>query len=165
MSDDIDSIPDFARIVVQKRYIFLLPYFREGIYIYDKLWEKIHIIRGENKILKEKKFDLIYWEYYVRNNRICFLPLRDDCVEIDLDTLVYDKKKLSYPAIWSDEERIKKCVFSHLSKDNLTLEEIDVCDLNVFLEYMQSVRNKEKSLNGCIGEKIWDIMRHLNFPL
>ncbi len=38
------SLLDFARIVFQKRYLFLLPYYRKEIYVYDKQNEKTHII-------------------------------------------------------------------------------------------------------------------------
>jgi len=152
-----DFIPDFARIVVQKRYLFLLPYYRKGIYVYDKQQKEVHIISDKCLELQQssKEYFLSYWEYYVRNNKICFLPYLDEYIEINLDTLVYKKRELLYPGIWSDEEKIQKCIWSHIYEQNCTIGETDECDLNIFLKYLQFKLNKKKiSNNESIGKNI-----------
>lgn len=156
----INSIPSFARIVVQKRYLFFIPFYRKGIYVYDKLEKKIHIILEENLNLEEnKEYYLRYWEYCVKDNQICFLPFRDKYMEVDLDTLTYKKKELFYPDIWSDEEKIYRYVGSHISEQSSVICEADECSLRIFLKYIQYKANiKNFSKSEYIGEKLWKIL-------
>ncbi len=130
-----DLIPNFSRIVVQKRYLFLLPCYRRGIYVYDKLEGNTHIIPEESTVLeKEKEIHLRYWGSYVWNNQIYFLPFWDKCLEIDLDTLMYKKWELDYPDIWSDKEKIEGIIWSHVYENESTIRETDGCGQEVFLK-------------------------------
>lgn len=156
-------LPDFARIVADKRYLFLLPYYRNGIYVYDKLEKKTHIIPKEILDIRRKKnkeFYLRYWEYCVKENQICFLPYHNSYVEIDLDTLACHKKELCYPTMWSDEEKIKKHIQSHISEEDFTLREIDVCGLEVYLEYTKHLINKKiLRENVCASKIAWNMLK------
>ncbi len=154
-----DLLPYFARIIAQKRYLFILPCYREGIYIYDKLEKITHIILEAPLVLKEKGkgSHLRYWEYCIRDGQICFLPYQDDYIEIDLYTIAYHKRKLFYPAIWSDEEKIIKCIQSHASGKGSIVKEIEICDLKIFLKYMRLKTDIVKvSKSRYIGKKVWD---------
>ena len=160
--DAAESLPCFARIVVQKKYLFLLPYYHKGIYIYDKQEGKIQIIPQENKSLekKHKEVYLRYWEYCVRDNQICFLPYRDKYIEIDLDTLAYKEKGLSYPDVWSDEDKVWRNIWSHVSGQDSAIREADGCELNVFSEYIQQeIDAKGFAMYGCVGNRIWDMVK------
>lgn len=161
MKNTENSLPDFARIVAQKRYLFLLPCYRKGIYVYDKRVGNIRIIPEESTPLEqEKEIHLRYWGSYVRNHRICFLPFRDQCLEIDLDTLVYKKQKLVYPAIWSEEEKIERIIRSHVYECDSVIREADGCDQEIFLKYIQYKANKEEfSSAGHAGRKTWDMLK------
>lgn len=160
--EDADSLPSFARIVVQKRYLFLLPYYRKGIYVYDKQEQKAQIISEESTSLekKDKEVYLRYWEYIARDNQICFLPYRDDYIEIDLDTLVYRKRKLSYPGIWSEEEKAWKNIWSHVSERDSVIRETDGCDLNVFLNYKHETSIRDLPMHGYVGNRVWDMAKN-----
>lgn len=163
VEDTSDLLPDFARIVVQKRYLFLLPYYREGIYVYDKQEKKTQIIMGENTLSgkKEKEVYLRYWEYCVRENQICFLPYRDSYVEMDLDTLAHRKKELSYPIVWSDEEKAWRNIRSHVSTQDSIIREMDRCNLNVFIEYTQhGTDSKNYLMHRYVGNKVWNIAKN-----
>ncbi len=158
-----DSLPDFARIVVQKRYLFLLPCYRKGIYVYDKLEGKTHIIVEKHPVLekKDKEIYLRYWEYYVKGSQICFLPFKDNYMEIDLDTLAYKEKELSYPNIWSNKEKIRRIICSQASEGDSIIRETDGCGLEIFLEYVQDKENRKKFLkNRYASEKIWGILKN-----
>lgn len=157
----VNPIPNFAKIIVQKKYLFLLPCYRKGIYVYDKLKEKIYIIPEENLDLegKSKENYLKYWNYCVIDNQICFLPYLDKYIEIDLDTLTYQEKELLYPSRWSDEEKIQRCIWSNISEDNYTIRGASGCELEIFLNYIQYKRNIEgfsKVENK--GRKIWNAL-------
>lgn len=161
IENSTDSLPDFARIVAQKRYLFLLPYYQKGIYVYNKQNGKTYIIPKENLVLEEKDTNvpLRYWEYFVKDNQICFLPFRDSYIEIDLDNLVYKKRELFYPTMWSKEEKIMHCIWSHASIEDFILREMDVCNLDTFLKYIQYTVNKKYFLkNGCVSKMIWDMI-------
>lgn len=163
IKNSTELLPNFGRIVAKNRYIFLLPYYRNGIYVYDKFEKKTYIISEENLDVEKKYKEcyLRYWEYYVRENRICFLPYHDSCyIEIDLDTLVYEKKELFYPIEWSDKEKIRKNIDAHISKKDFILREIDVCDLEVFLKYTKYIVNQKKiSKNICAVKSIWSKLK------
>lgn len=156
-----DSLPAFARIVVQKRVLFLLPCYRKGIYVYDKLEGNTHIIPKQSTILeKEKEIHLRYWEFYVWNHQICFLPFRDQCLEINLDTLVYRKQELDYPSVWSAEEKTEKIILSHVSESDTVIRETDGCDQEIFLKYIRDKADKEElSSAGYAGKKIWNMLK------
>ena len=156
-----DSIPDFARIVVQKRYLFLLPYYREGIYVYDKQEGKTQIIPEKSTYLeKNKEVYLRYWEYCVIDNRICFLPYREKYIEIDLDTLAYRIKELFYPDIWSEKEKAWRNIRSHISETDTVIKETDECGLNVFLKYAQYEKNtKSILLHKNVCDRVWDMVK------
>lgn len=158
-----DSLPNFARIIVQERYLFLLPCYQKGIYVYDKLERKTYIIMKENADLdkRDNEIYLRYWEYYVKNNRICFLPFGDKCIEIDLDTLAYKKKKLSYPDIWSDKERIEKIIWSQVSEEDSLIREINKCNLKIILKYLQfKINTNDFSKHGHAGQKVWNMLKN-----
>lgn len=159
--EDADSFPNFARIVVQKRYLFLLPYYRKGIYVYDKQEQKAQILSEESTSLEkeDKEVYLRYWEYIVRDNQICFLPYRDDYIEIDLDTLAYKKRKLSYPGIWSEEEKAWKKIWSHVSERDSVIRETDGCGLNVFLNYKHEASVRDLTMHGYMGNRVWDMAK------
>lgn len=160
VKDNIDSRLRFARIVVQKRYLFLLPCYRKGIYVYDKFEEKTHIIPEESLIShkKDKDIYLRYWEYCIADNQICFLPYLDQYIEINLDTLLYKNIELYYPKIWSKKERVWRIIRSHVSECDLTIGETDGCGVETFLSYIQNETDtKEFKRNGYVGKKIWDI--------
>lgn len=156
-----DSLPGFARIVVQKRYLFLLPYYRKGIYVYDKQKGTTQVIpEGSSALEENREINLRYWEYYVQDNRICFLPFQDQYLEVDLDTLMYKERELDYPATWSDEEKIEKIIWSHVYEDDLVIREVNECDQGIFLKYIQYKANKEEfSSAGHAGRRIWDMLK------
>lgn len=156
-----DSLPAFARIVVQKRFIFLLPRYRKGIYVYDKLEGNTRIIpEGNTALEKEEEIHLRYWGSYVRNYQICFLPFRDQCLEIDLDTLAYKKRELDYLAIWSDEEITERIIWSHISESDSVIRETDGCNQEIFLKYIRNKANKENFLSaGYAGRRIWNMLK------
>ena len=161
-----DFLPDFSRIVAQKRYLFLLPFYRKGIYVYDKLERNTCIIPEESTISEKKKeIDLRYWGYYVWDNRIYFLPFRDKCLEINLDTLVYKERQLDYPAIWSEEEKIEGIIWSHVYEGDSVIRETDGCNLAVFLKYIRYKANKgEISSVGHEERRIWDMLKDRKKP-
>lgn len=163
VENTVDSILNFARIVVQKRYLFLLPTYHKGIYIYDKQRRKTYIIPDKELSLEEneKKIYLRYWEYCVWDSKICFLPFQDEYIEIDLDTLACKQKKLIYPSTWSEGERIENCIYSHVSEQNIVIEKKDECDFDIFLKYIQYKKNKNIfSKMKDVGNRIWS---RLNF--
>ncbi|MCI8505905.1 MAG: hypothetical protein HFI67_06925 [Lachnospiraceae bacterium] len=158
-----DSLPAFARIVVQRRYLFLLPYYRKGIYVCHKQNGTTQVIPKEssNSRKKNKEIYLRYWEYCVKGNQICFLPFRDSYIEIDLNTLAYRKRELFYPNSWSDEEKIWRIIWSHVSERDSIIREKDECNLKHFSEYLQHKTNKDDfSKSDHTGEKIWDAMKN-----
>lgn len=158
-----DSLPCFARIVVQKKYLFLLPYFQKGIYVYDKQERKIQVIPEENMSLEKKGkiAHLRYWEYFVRDNKIHFLPYRDDYIEIDLDTSAFKEKKIRYPAIWTDEEKAWRNIGSHVSEQESVIRETDECNQNVFLKYIQhKTIIKNFSMHGYVGDMVWNVAKN-----
>lgn len=160
--DVINPLPDFARIIVQKRYLFLLPYYRKGIYVYDKWNGEMHIIPEEGVVLakKNKEIYLRYWEYCIRGNLICFLPFRDKYIEIDLDTLAYEIRELSYPDLWSDEEKIWRVFLSQISERDLLVGESEECGLKILLKYMQQkINEKAISVNDSTGKMVWDMLK------
>lgn len=160
---DGDSLPDLARIVVQKRYLFLLPYYRKGIYIYDRLKRKTRVIPEINSVSEEedKKIPLRYWEYYVMDNRICFLPFQDSYIEIDLETLEYKSKEISYPKIWSKQEKIRRKIRSHVSEQDSVIKETFGCDLNTFLEYIRcKTETKDFPESEYTNKKVWDMLNN-----
>lgn len=162
VENTVDSLPNYARIIAQKRYLFLLPYYQKGIYAYDKLTAKTHIIPRENTTLEktEKQIHLRYWEYYIRNNQICFLPYCDNYIEIDLSTLAYRKKKFSNLHMWSYKERIQRCIWSHISKKDSLIRETDECKIDIFMEYIQyKTYMTNFSESKIIGEKIWNMVK------
>lgn len=162
IENDADLLFNFARVIVQKRYLFLLPYYRKGIYVYDKQDGKTQIIPEESTSLErnDKEVYLRYWEYCVRDNQICFLPYRDNYIEIDLDTLVYRKKDLSYPLTGSDEENVWKNIWCQVSAQN-SISETDEYTPNVLSRYIQNRTNtKCFSLGGYVGNRVWDMVKN-----
>lgn len=165
VGDSTDALPVFSRIIVQKRYLFLLPYYRKGIYVYDKLERKTHIIPNEITGLegKGKGSHVWYWEYYIKDNQICFLPFRDSCIEIDMNSLSYKKKVFFYPAVWSEEEKIRKCIRGHVSQEDSVIRETYECDLEILTKYIQhESKGEDFSKNICMGKKIWDLLTTFN---
>lgn len=153
-----DSIPNFIRIVVHKRYLFLLPCYRRGIYVYDKLGKETYIIPKEYMFANEEdeEFGIRYWEYCIKNNKICFLPFQGEYIEIDLDNLASCERNLSYPIIWSDGEKIRKCIWSHITEEDLLIRETDECDLMTFLKYLRYVDDMEYLLKvKNMGRELW----------
>lgn len=155
----LDTLPDFARIIVQKRYLFLLPCYQKGIYVYDKLEQKMNIIAEEN-LCEDKAVYLRYWEYYIRNNQICFLPFGDKCVEIDLNNLRYEKKELFYPNTWSDKEKIWRSSWSKFSEQNSIIGEAEGYDMEILLKYLQYKKKKDFSEYGYIGNEVWKKLKN-----
>lgn len=160
--DDKSVLPNFARIVAQKRYLFLFPFYRKGIYVYDKWKEIMHIISEENSVLEkeDKQISLRYWEYYIRDNCICFLPFRENYVEIDLNTLAYKEEKILYPNIWSNEEKIRNCIWNHIYAKDIFIRESDECGMKTFLEYIYyEINTKRLSKNSYISKSVWNIVK------
>lgn len=159
VSDIGNLIPNFAKIVVQKRFIFLLPCYQKGIYVYDKLKTKTIVIPKESLTLEEKDKEtyLRYWEYCVKDNRICFLPYLDRYIEIDLDTLAYKVKELSYPNMLQDMEKVWKCIWNHVGKCDSILIETDDCNMEFFLKSIYyGINGEDFQKNIQRGNKIWD---------
>lgn len=164
LEDAADLLPDFARIVVQKRYMFLLPCYRRGIYVYDKLSEKTYIVPEQSIDSEEKDQEIYlrYWEYCIRNNQILFLPYMDQCIVINLDSLVYEQKEIFYPDIWPERENIRECVENRVSEYGFVAREMEDCSLKFFLEFLRFRTNKEVFLKTkYVGEKVWEVCKNL----
>lgn len=163
IGDVSDSIPSFVRIAVQKEYLFLIPCYRKGIYVYNKREKKIYVIPEEIVFSgkEENEIHLRYWEYYVRDNQLCFVPYRDYYIEIDLDTLAYRKKEIMYPAMWSEEEQIQYIIWEYTSEQDFFIREEGICGLKTFLKYIQQCKtDKEDSQkNENTGKMIWNILK------
>lgn len=162
VEDVTDPFPDFARIIVHQRYLFILPYCQKRIYIYDKLYGTTRIISHKNLVSekKDKDINLQYWEYYIKDNRICFLPFGDEYMEIDLGTFEYKERKLTYPNIWSEKEKIRRIIWSHVSERDSIIREADGCGTNIFLEYVQYNADKENFIKRtCVSKKVWNVLK------
>ncbi len=160
-------LPGFARIIGQKRYLFLIPCYQKGIYIYDKLGGNTYIVPEEATALeKEEEIYLRYWGAYVRNNRIGFLPFHDQYLEIEMDTLAYQKQELAYPDMWSDEEKVERIIWSHVYEGDSVIKEMNECKLEIFLRHIRYRVNREKfTIVGYAGGEIWNILKNRKKPI
>lgn len=158
MDGSEDSIPNFIRIIVQKKYLFFFPCYESGIYVYEKSKKNIQILANEDLNLKKKSenHNVKYWAYYIKDNQLNILPLLDKFIEVDLDTLKYKKKDLLYPTLWPDKENMWKSIWNHVFGTNRLLVEVDSYALESFFDYiLYKLNNLDVSKVEYIGEKIW----------
>ena len=152
------STSEFVKIIVQKNFVFLLPYHFCGIFVYDKLKHQLTRIAENNLVLSEtyRTRNIRYWGYYIENNYICFLPLQNKFLQIDLNTLTCEQKDIFYPEKWQEKKRMFQCIWNHVSENNGYLMEKDQYSQSLFLSYIQDKNNKRKSKwNIDLGKKIW----------
>lgn len=153
------SASDFAKIIVQKNYIFLLPYNQCGIYVYNRAEKRFIKVPEENYALPDKfqTRNMSYWGYYIDNNKICFLPMQYKYLQIDLDNLHYEQKELYYPCEWKENSEAFYCIWNHAIVMNDYMLETDINSQKSFLKYIQNKDYKEKKKMDtiCYGERLW----------
>lgn len=162
LEDTKNFRPDFVRIVVQKNYLFLMPAYRKGIYIYDKREGKTRIIPEETPVSggNDKKFYLRYWEYYAEEERICFLPFEDQYIEICLDNLAYKTENIAYPDEWSEEEKAWRTVQGYIAKRLPIIKDAEGCDLKDFLSCVQyKAATKDFLQSRLTGRTVWNFLK------
>lgn len=90
----------FARIVAEENYVFLLPFSGQKIYVYKKKEKKITMIEVEKKLNGRYpiyRFATAYWACYAEKDEICFMPLKNRFLRINLQTLAWEQKNLFLP--------------------------------------------------------------------
>lgn len=152
---------EFIRIVVQEKYLFLLSYQRQGIYVYDKIKKGIVIIGDKNCLLPEtyRTNSVGYWGYYILDNNICFLPWQYKGLEVNLDTLEYKYRDMPYPASWTDKEYKYRYYWNLFFNQDFLFMETDKKSFDTFSEY---IINDEAGMLiesiGNTGKKIWSVI-------
>ncbi len=153
------SASEIALIVVQKNYVFLLPYHQHTIFVYDKSKRKMIKIAEEGYTLPVtlKTKSMVYWAYYIENNKICFLPFQNKFLQVDLDRLSYEQKDLCYPQEIKRDNENFYYIWNHVLEFNDYMIEIDKYSPKSFFDYIQneSYADKMKTTANCYGEKIW----------
>lgn len=153
------SASEFSAIIVQKNYVFLLPHQRCGIYVYDKMKKKMIKIAEETHSLPEtfKTKQIRYWGYYIDDNKICFLPLQNKLLQVDLDKLIYEEKNIYYPEDWEENSGAFYCIWNHSIVSEEHMIEIDKYSQKAFFKYCENEANekKENTTVTIYGENIW----------
>lgn len=155
------SASEFVRIIVQKRYIFLLPWRYQGIWVCEKSKKQVHIIGEKNATLSEtyKTQNFRYYGYYLEKNKICFLPWQNKYMCVDLDSLVYEQRDISYPTAWTEEEYEYGYNWNLSLKYDSCFQEKEKCAFKIFLEFIKEKEDELSSNNiKSFGEKLWKVL-------
>ena len=94
----------FAKIIVKNKYIYLLPFNKNGIWLFDMKGKLIKII-GEEIIdfrLLETFNSPDYWEYMEVDKCIWFLPLKHSLQVVNTNTLMEFKRFFKYSKEFSE---------------------------------------------------------------
>lgn len=155
----LESGITFARIIVTKKYIFLLPYVKNKITVFDIVEEKKEKVEVDNKDTFQY-LELLnlpsYWDSVEIDNKLLFLPINNSLLIIDLKTLICEEKTLEYSEMfseklyWSYYKNVRKVRRKYMFYEN---------GLNVTTQkYIQAI--KQNSLyssdkNWICGKEVW----------
>ena len=145
----LENRVQISRIVVEKKYIFLLPMDGSEIRIIGvngQLVKKIAL--GEQNIALEfwKIFKLpAYWGYIKNSFEIWILPLKYPMKIIDMNTLKSKKKNFEYTETFSENMYWKYYEYSMRRKMNFTFYENSS---NIFLKrYIEVIEGNNLEIN------------------
>jgi hypothetical protein len=161
----LENRVQISRIVVEKKYIFLLPMDGSEIRIIGvngQLVKKIAL--GEQNIALEfwKIFKLpAYWGYIKNSFEIWILPLKYPMKIIDMNTLKSKKKNFEYTETFSENMYWKYYEYSMRRKMNFTFYENSS---NIFLKrYIEVIEGNNLEINKKEkfkdAKKIWKAIR------
>lgn len=150
----------FAGIIVTKKYIFLIPYVKNEITIFNITEEKKEKIKVNNDDPFFKHLELLnlpsYWDSVKNSNKLFFLPIKNNLLIIDLNTLSFEEKSLEYSEMFS--EKLYWDYYNNVRKIRSKYEFYEN-GLNVTIKnYIQSIKHSSLySLDRTriCGNEIW----------
>lgn len=149
----------FSRIIAAERYVFMLPRSDSKIYVYDKQEECIKIIGIEDKKIKNL-FPILcgetYWESCFETNKVYFMPLMNQLIIIDMETLMWESKEIYLPSSIRNFGLMYWFSWNKCFVKDAIGGEIDEKSLKIYCQITEKdVRSYERlSINN--GKKIWE---------
>lgn len=158
------NVFDYVRIIVEKKYIFLLPYIDSNIYIYNKIIrKKIILDNRKNKLQNILPLDKkpAYWGYCDVEERLYILPLKNKLLSICLDNaLEWEEKKLYLPLEWSNKDIKDLYHFNQMIQENNEYKEDNKNSLQLYVNFLKKIDNKNSKNKAIKCEKnIWDLLK------
>ena len=149
----------FSRIIATNKYVFMLPRSDTNIYFYNKQKGYIKIINAECRKLKNL-FSIscngaTYWESCFDENRVYLMPLTNQLLIINMDTLMCEAKDVSLPSSIQNFGLIYWFGWNRWFIKDVIGEEIDEKSLKTYCEIIEkNVSAYERSSNRN-GKRIW----------
>lgn len=154
------QVSDFAKIVVTKRYIFMLPFTGSKVCVYDKGGRGTVAIEGEEKSLNQifpmHNLTPSYWECYIEKNKIYFMPLMNRMLIIDLENLKWEIKDIFLPEIILDCDLNDWYWLIQLLDEAVIKEDSGKNSLYTYLKLTKLIDRVHQSEKDGNGRKIWN---------
>lgn len=149
----------FARIVATEKYIFMLPFFENRIYVYNREKRNTVIIYACKNSLKNSfpvQWNAVaYWEYYIDENKIYFMPLTNQLLIIDMERFEWEEKELFLPQKISNNCLKYWFTACQMLERNTVGDEFDRDTLEIYVKLLGQVNQSQETKEKCNGERIW----------
>ena len=155
------STADFVKIVATERYIFLLPFSDKGIFVYDKSEKRIIIITSNviKSMFPLQGFTVPYWEYFIEDGNICFMPWENRFLTINLDNLECSQRDIFLPEMISGIKLGKWLRWNQFYNEMFINQETNEDEmLGLYLEFVKKSYNVYEQKDKNCGKAILDIM-------
>lgn len=155
----LDSRFYCIRLIIMRRYIFLLPEKGSAIQVFDTILKKFTKINDGICKLPEAVYIHPYWDYYCVDNQMIFLPYSYPCTSVDLDTLQVNYKEITF-----SEEFVKEYYWNYYSNSRLLgkqaffYEDIKT-SARSFVEFSINSKNVRSIRDIDVGKRIWSEIR------
>ncbi len=153
------STSDYIKIISTEKYLFLLPFHKMKICIYDKRNKNIVSMIPKNTNLKNiyplRCNPASYWEYFIEKEKLFLMPLENKCLIINLNSLEWEVKNIFLPSYISQYGLQFWYEWSQLFVNLSLYIEVRSKALNIYCEIIECECDLFRKNKEHIGRVIW----------